>query len=60
MTYHQRKLTEEDLKKIEENNGDVYCLFSEAQIFGYGVSGARIITIDGEKYLRYLIGSSCD
>ena len=35
MTTYQRKLSEEDLKKIEENNGDVYCMFSESQIMGY-------------------------
>ena len=29
MTYHQRKLTEDDLKKIEESGGDLYCLFTE-------------------------------
>lgn len=52
MTTYQRKLSEEDLKKIEENDGDLYCLFSMAQIMGYGVYSATIIEIDNEKYLR--------
>ena len=60
MTIHQRKLTEEDLKKIEENGGDLYCMFSEAQIMGYGVYGAQIVIIDGQKFLRYSMGDSCD
>lgn len=60
MTYHQRKLTEDDLKKIEESGGDLYCLFTEAQIMGYGVYDAKVVEIDGEKYLRFSMGSSCD
>ena len=60
MTTHQRKLSEEDLQKIMENDGDLYCLFSEAQIMGYGVYGAHIIELDGDKYLRFSMGSSCD
>ena len=60
MTYHQRKLTEDDLKKIEEHNGDIYCLFTEAQIMGYGVYGARIVERNDGKYLMFEMGSSCD
>ena len=60
MTTYQRKLSEEDLKKIEEHDGDVYCMFSEAQIMGYGVYGAHIIELDGDKYLRFSMGDSCD
>ena len=60
MTYHQRKLTEDDLKNIEENGGDLYCLFTEAQIMGYGVYGARIVERNDGKYLMFEMGSSCD
>lgn len=60
MTMYQRKLSKEDLKQIEENGGDLYCLFTESQIMGYGVYGACIIEIDDEKYLRYSMGDSCD
>ena len=60
MTLYQRKLSEEDLKKIEEHDGDVYCMFSEAQIMGYGVYSAQIVTLDGQKFLRYSMGDSCD
>lgn len=60
MKDYQIKLTEKDLKKIEENNGDLYCLFSEAQLFGYGIYGAKVITINNEKYLCYSMGNSCD
>ena len=60
MTYHQRKLTEDDLKKIEEHDGDLYCLFTEAQIMGYGVYGARIVERNDGKYLMFEMGSSCD
>lgn len=60
MTTYQRKLSEEDLQKIMENDGDLYCLFSEAQIMGYGVYGAHIIELDGDKYLRFSMGDSCD
>lgn len=60
MTTYQRKLTEDDLKKIKEHDGDVYCMFSEAQIMGYGVYSAQIVDIHGEKFLRYSMGDSCD
>lgn len=60
MTMYQRKLSEEDLKKIEENNGDLYCLFTESQIMGYGVYGAQLLKIGDDKYLRYSMGDSCD
>lgn len=60
MTYHQRKLTEDDLKKIEESGGNLYCLFTEAQIMGYGVYGARIVERNDGKYLMFEMGSSCD
>jgi len=56
----ERRLTDEDLRKVMENDGDVYCLFSEAQIMGYGVYGAHIIELDGDKYLRFSMGDSCD
>lgn len=56
----ERRLTDEDLRKVMENDGDLYCLFSEAQIMGYGVYGANIIEIDGDKYLRFSMGDSCD
>ena len=60
MTTYQRKLTEDDLKKIEEHDGDVYCMFSEAQIMGYGVYGAEVVKKDDGYYLLYTLGSSCD
>ena len=56
----ERRLTDEDLRKVKENDGDVYCLFTQAQIMGYGVYGANIIEIDGDKYLRFSMGDSCD
>ena len=58
MEIYQRKLTEEQLKEIEEKG--VYSQFSEAQIMGYGVYDAHVVEIDGEKYLRFSMGSSCD
>lgn len=54
MTQHQRKLTEEDLKEIEEKG--VYSQFTEAQILGCGVYDAHVVEIDGEKYLRFSMG----
>lgn len=58
MEIYQRKLTEEQIKEIEEKG--VYSQFSEAQIMGYGVYDAKVVEIDGEKYLRFSMGSSCD
>lgn len=60
LNWHERVLSEEDLKKVEENDGDVYCLFSMAQLVGYGVYGARIIDRNGQKILQFEMGSSCD
>ena len=54
----QRKLTEEQLKEIEKDG--VYSQFTEAQIMGRGVYDAKVVEIDGEKYLRFSMGSSCD
>ncbi len=56
----ERRLTDEDLRKVMENDGDVYCLFSEAMLIGYGVYSARIIERDGEQILQYSCGDSCD
>ena len=58
MKSHERKLTEEEVKKAEKEG--VYSLFSEAMIMGYGVYSARIIDRDGEKILQYSCGESCD
>lgn len=60
MKTYERKLTESDIQKIEQNDGDLYCLFTQAQLIGYGVYSAQIIDKDGEKFLRYSMGDSCD
>lgn len=58
MTFYQRKLSEEELKQIEEEG--VYSQFTEAQICGYGVYGAEVVKKDDGYYLLYTLGSSCD
>lgn len=60
LNWHERVLSDEELKKVEENDGDVYCLFSMAQLVGYGVYGARIVERNDGKYLMFEMGSSCD
>ena len=58
MTYHQRKLTVEEIKQIEEEG--IYSQFTEAQICGYGVYDPKVIQKDDGKYLIWSMGSSCD
>lgn len=58
MTYHQRKLTEAELKEIEEKG--VYSQFTEAQIMGYGVYNAKVVEKDDGSYLIFSMGDSCD
>ena len=55
MTIYQKKLTEDDLKKIEEDG--VYSMFTDAEIKGTGILFAEVADIRGEKYLRYAYGS---
>lgn len=59
MKTYEEKLTDEEVKKVEEK-GTPYCLFSKEMLMGCGVYAAKIIEKDGEKYLWYKVGESCD
>ena len=54
MTFYQRKLTDEDLKTIEEHGID--SMFTETQIRGWGIVEPEVVDIRGEKYLRWRCG----
>lgn len=58
MTFLQIALTEDDLKKIEEEG--VYSMFPDSVTMGRGILDAEVVDIRGEKFLRYREGSSCD
>ena len=58
MTFLQIALTEEDLKKIEDDG--IYSMFEDHQIMGRGILDAEVVDIRCEKFLRYREGSSCD
>lgn len=61
-----KKITKEQYNRaINEHNGyiaeeDMGDIFSQSEICGYGCYGARATIIDGEYYVTYWLGSTCD
>ena len=65
MTVCERKITKEQYKRAIENRGyiskeDMPLVFSQSELLGYGIYNARVFERDGDFYVRYHIGSSCD
>ena len=56
MTFYQRKLTDEDLKTIEDHGID--SMFTDVQRRSVGIVNPEVVNIRGEKFLRWQYG--CD
>lgn len=65
MTEHRRKI-EKDVYDRAMNNGrsltreDYGKVFDAAELMGYGVYGERVYEENGEYFVWFQMGSSCD
>ena len=55
MTFYQRKLTDEDLKTIEEHGID--SMFTDVQRRSVGIVNPEVVNIRGEMFLRWQYGN---
>jgi len=65
MLWFKREITKEVYDRAQDNRGyiteaDKQELFSDEELFGYGVYRARVSEIDGKYYMSYMLGGSCD
>lgn len=65
MRWFKREITKEVYDRAQDNRGyitgaDKRALFSDAELFGYGLYSARAHEIDGKYYMSYGLGDSCD
>ena len=66
MTYgNVKKITKEQYDRAMENNGsickdDIPAVFTEAERWGYGLYGNSVFEKDGEYFVQYTLGSTCD
>lgn len=61
----ERPITKEQYERGVANNGyltkeDRELVFSQAELYGYGVYGAVVYENNGEYSVLYSMGSSCD
>lgn len=54
----KRKITKEEFDQAKKKGA--YSLISETIIMGYGVYGAKVEEEDGEYFLEFEMGDSCD
>lgn len=62
---YTRKITKEQYDRAQEHHGmlareDRVDVFTESERCGYGVSWPMTYEDDGEYYVRFELGSSCD
>ena len=55
MTFYQRKLTDEDLKTIEDHGID--SMFTDVQRRSVGIVNPEVVPIKDEMYLRWQYGN---
>lgn len=65
MVYETREISKEIYDRATENRGyitmgDMDTVFSEAELCGYGVYGAKAKEENGKYYCHFSLGSSCD
>ena len=63
MTEHKRQIDKEIYER--STNGfltreDYRKVFTDAEVMGYGVYGARAYEENGEYFVRFEMGNSCD
>ena len=52
------RISKEEYEKAQSEGAR--SIIGESELMGYGVYGARVFEQDGEYYLTYERGSSCD
>lgn len=62
---HIREITKEQYDRAMQHSGyiaeeDKNDIFTEAEIWGYGVYSPKVCEESGKYYVRYELGSSCD
>lgn len=60
-----KKITREQYERAKANHGsipreDEEAVFTEAERWGYGVYGSTVYSKDGEYFVSYSLGSTCD
>ena len=65
MVSGKREISKEIYDRAMENrgyitSGDMDTVFSEAELCGYGIYGAKAAEEDGKYYCHFSMGSSCD
>lgn len=65
MTEHRRKISKEIYDRAKERKGcltreDYGKVFDDTELMGYGVYGARAYEENGEFFVWFQMGSSCD
>ena len=65
MQKRKREITKEQYERAVQNKGyisevDKADVFTESEIWGYGVYGNKVVEDDGKYYVHYSIGDTCD
>lgn len=62
----RKRISKEVYDRATQDYGGVICqedrqtVFTDAELYGYGVYGARVIEVGGEYSCEYQRGESCD
>lgn len=65
MRRHRRKITKEQYDRAVNNNGDIpnedlLDIFNVAELCGYGIYYYEVLEEDGEYFVVFDMGTSCD
>ena len=65
MTSYKRTITKEIYERAVANHDHIASedydkVFSESERYGYGVYGTYVFEKDGEYFVRFSLGDSCD
>ena len=65
MTQHEKKITKAIYDRAKANHGyitkkDEDAVFTQSELRGYGVYGDQVHERNGEYYVSYYLGSTCD
>ena len=61
----EREITAEQYERAIHNHGyllesDKNNVFSASELYGYGVYGGSVFQKEGQHYVRFSLGSTCD
>ena len=62
---YTRKITKDIYERAMKHDGyiiykDRKAIFSESELYGYGVYGVKVYEENGEYYCSFSLGDSCD